>query len=84
MGITPLALLDEPTLLDERTEELLEETILLLDEERILDEPNELDELLLIELELIDELEAGHPPITPKGDGWPLQVATEIQLLLFS
>lgn len=83
-GITPLALLlDELTLLDERIDELLEETILLL-EERILDELNTLDELERIELELIDELDNAQPPTTPNGDGWVVHVEVEIQLLLFS
>lgn len=43
--------------------------MLLLDDERILEELSELDELLLIELELSDELETGQPFTTPKGDG---------------
>ena len=82
MGITPLALLlDELTLLEERTEELLEEMTLLLDDERILEEIDELD---FIELELSDELDKPQLPTTPNGDGWLAQVATEIQLLLFS
>lgn len=51
--------------MDELLEEtLLEESTLLLDEERS-EELNELDELLLIELEPSDELETGHPPTTP-------------------
>ena len=84
MGITPLALLlDEATLLDETTDELLEETMLLLDE-RTLEETTELDELDLTELELSDELEIPQPPTIPNGEGWLVQVATEIQLLLFS
>lgn len=73
MGITPLGLLLEvPTLLDERIDELLEETLdetleetTLLDEERILEELKKLDALLLIELELRDALETGHPPTAP-------------------
>ncbi len=85
MGITPLALLlDEATLLDETTDELLEETMLLLDDERTLEETTELDELDLTELELSDELEIPQPPTIPNGEGWLVQVATEIQLLLFS
>ena len=83
MGITPLALelLDELRLLDDTTEELLEDLIeelleermLLLDEERTLDELSELAELDTPQL-----------PTTPKGEGWEVQVAVEIQLLLFS
>ena len=73
----PLALLDEFTRLDERIDELL-------DEERTLDGPGKLDELLLVELELVTELERPHPPTMPNGEGWLAQVATEIQLLLFS
>ena len=85
MGITPLALLlDEATLLDETTDELLEETMLLLDDERTLEETTELDELDLTEFELSDELEIPQPPTIPHGEGWLVQVATEIQLLLFS
>lgn len=85
LGITPLALLlDEATLLDEMTEDLLEETMLLLEEERTLEETTELDELDLTELELSDELEIPQPPTMPNGAGWLAQVATEIQLLLFS
>lgn len=75
----PLALLlDELILLDDRIDELLEETILLLDE------LNRLDELERIELELSDELDKAHPPTTPNGDGWLVQVEVEMQLLLFS
>jgi hypothetical protein len=83
LGITPLALL-----LEEAT--LLDETMLLLDEERTLEETTELeertelDELDLIELELTAALETPQPPTMPNGAGWLLQVATEIQLLLFS
>jgi hypothetical protein len=83
LGITPLALelLDELRLLDDTTEELLEDLIeelleermLLLDEERTLDELSELAELDTPQL-----------PTTPKGEGWEVQVAVEIQLLLFS
>ena len=93
MGITPLALellledtteellddlideaLDDTTdeLLDDLIEELLEETMLL-DEERTLEELSELAELDTPQL-----------PTTPKGEGWEVQVAVEIQLLLFS
>lgn len=88
MGITPLALLlDELKLLEDLIEELLEDLIEeLLDDGTILldEETTELDELLFTELELGDELETGHPPTMPNGEGWLTQVATEIQLLLFS
>ena len=89
-------LLDEPTLLDERTElldgtilllddeRMLEEKILLLDDERIVEEMIELDELLLTELEIADELRGPQPLTKPNGAGWLAQVAMEIQLLLFS
>jgi len=50
----------------------------------LLDELNTLDELERIELELNDELDNEQPPMTPKGDGWVVQVEVEIQLLLFS
>lgn len=58
----------------------------LLDEERMLDELTEVEELDLIELEVSDELETGQPGLltTPNGDGCVVQVAREIQLLLFS
>jgi hypothetical protein len=85
LGITPLALLlEELRLLEERIEELLEEIMLLLDEERILEELNTVEELDRIELELNDELDNPHEPTTPKGDGWLVQVDVDIQLLLFS
>lgn len=58
--------------------------MLLLDEERILEELNTLEELDRIELELNDELDKPQLPTTPKGDGWLVQVDVEIQLLLFS
>tara|TARA_R100000656_G_C3882095_1_gene114658 strand:+ start:128 stop:532 length:405 start_codon:yes stop_codon:yes gene_type:complete len=55
---------------DELLEERLEEIL-----ERMLDELSE----------ILDELDGTHaPPVTPKGDGWLVQVAREIQLLLFS
>jgi len=40
------------------------------------------DELERLELTTLDELP--HTPVTPKGDGWLVQVVLEIQLLLFS
>jgi len=69
---------------EDRTEDLLEEITLLLDEERILEELNTLEELDRIELELNEELDRPHEPTTPKGEGWLVQVDAEIQLLLFS
>jgi hypothetical protein len=85
LGITPLVLLlDELKLLDERIDELLEDTILL-DEDRILKELDMLEELDLIELELTDdELDKPQLPTTPNGEGWLVHVAMEMQLLLFS
>lgn len=59
-------------LLDDLIDELLEETMLL-DEERTLEELSELAELDTPQL-----------PTTPNGEGWEVQVAVEIQLLLFS
>jgi hypothetical protein len=59
----------------------LEERELLLDDlleamlERTLEEPNE-------ELDALDCTQA--LPVIPNGDGWLVQVAREIQLLLFS
>ena len=49
-----------------------------------LDEINELDKLELLELELVDQLDKAQPRTIPNGEGWLVQVATEIQLLLFS
>lgn len=40
------------------------------------------DELERLELTTLDELPQA--PVTPKGEGWLVQVALEIQLLLFS
>ena len=108
MGITPLALLDEFTLLDERIEELLDERIeellegimLLLDEERmleetvleeitlLLDDERILEEIIELDelslIELDEELRGPQPLTKPHGAGWLPQVAMEIQLLLFS
>jgi hypothetical protein len=55
---------------EELLEERLEEIL-----ERILDELSE-------EIDELDGTQA--PPVTPKGEGWLVQVAREIQLLLFS
>lgn len=57
---------------------------MLLDEERMLEEPSELEELDMIELELKDELDTPQLLTMPNGEGWLVQVDVEMQLLLFS
>lgn len=69
----------------EATEDLLEETELLLGTELLVTAALEelLSELLTTEL-LLTELVVPQAATTPKGAGWLVQVEREIQLLLFS